>query len=66
MIAKLKGKVFNRIFIGSQWIYEVDTPVGNFLVYETNNHHREGVEEGQQVGMTWAGADIRLIQQRGQ
>lgn len=64
--AKLKGKVFNRIFIGSQWIYEVDTPVGNFLVYETNNHHSEGVEEGQQVGMTWAGADIRLIQQGGQ
>ncbi len=60
---KLKGKVINRIFLGSQWIYEVETELGEFLIYEANNTHREGTAEGQIVGLTWNNEDLRLIQQ---
>jgi putative spermidine/putrescine transport system ATP-binding protein len=60
---KLQGKVINRIFLGSQWIYEIETVAGEFLVYEANNNHREGVAEGQPVNLTWDDEDVRLIDQ---
>jgi len=58
---KLEGKVINRIFLGSQWIYEIDTAVGEFLVYEANNDRHKGIAEGQTVGLTWNDEDMRLI-----
>lgn len=59
---KLSGKVLNRIFLGSQWIYEVDTALGELLIYEANNHRSEGVDEGREIGLTWDDQDLRLIQ----
>lgn len=60
---KLTGKVINRVFLGSQWIYEVETVLGDFLIYESNNNHHDGVEEGQSVGLSWDSQDLRLIDQ---
>ncbi|MBY4676173.1 ABC transporter ATP-binding protein [Marinobacterium arenosum] len=60
---QLDGVVSNRVFLGNQWIYEVDTRLGEFLVFETNHNHREGAREGDRVGLTWDPVDLRVIQE---
>ncbi|SEF65140.1 ABC transporter ATP-binding protein [Marinobacterium lutimaris] len=58
---KISGKVSNRVFLGSQWIYEVQTPLGDFLIYESNNQKHDEIQEGETVGLSWDSQDMRLI-----
>tara|TARA_R110000764_G_scaffold53725_1_gene117004 strand:- start:7959 stop:9014 length:1056 start_codon:yes stop_codon:yes gene_type:complete len=60
---KINGKITNGIFLGSQWVYEVNTDLGEFLIYESNNNSHTGMARDQAVGLTWDNEDLRLIQQ---
>ena len=46
------GTVTNRFFLGSYWLFTVDTPVGAMLV-SVANHGAEPVAEGAAVSLAW-------------
>jgi putative spermidine/putrescine transport system ATP-binding protein len=59
---RLPGRVTSRFFLGSQWLYRLDSRAGEMLVC-CQNHGDEPLEEGAQVGIDWNTESIRFIQQ---
>jgi len=55
----LEGVVRARIFHGSQWLLQVETPAGRVSVIRQNNGERLP-QEGERVGLTWRVEDMRL------
>ncbi|ACD20845.1 ABC transporter ATP-binding protein [Paraburkholderia phytofirmans] len=58
--ARVRGRVFTRVFVGNQWLLEVETQFGKLKVAQTN----QGVpppEEGHNVGLTWSDDDLRML-----
>jgi putative spermidine/putrescine transport system ATP-binding protein len=56
------GTVGARIFLGNQWIFQVDTPLGEFIVTLQNTGH-ENVDEGHRVGLDWSSQEVRILPQ---
>ncbi|WP_343654068.1 ABC transporter ATP-binding protein [Paraburkholderia caribensis] len=59
---RLAGNVTSRFFLGSQWLYRLDSRVGEMLVC-CQNEGNEPFSEGAQVGIDWHSDSLRLIGQ---
>ena len=57
---QLAGRVRERFFLGSQWLYSVATPAGDIVVVCANDGTAPA-EEGQDVGLDWPAAQVRLL-----
>ena len=57
--AVLRGRVTARIFLGSQWLYQVDSSLGPVQVLHSNAGQPEA-QEGESIGLFWDGAHIQL------
>jgi len=56
----LQGKVRERFFLGSQWLYQVSTGVGELIVVCANDGDPPA-EEGMAVGLLWSPPQVRLL-----
>ena len=56
----LAGTVRERFFLGSQWLYQVSTAVGD-LVVVCPNDGAAPAEEGQLLGLDWPMQQVRLL-----
>ncbi|MVW71683.1 ABC transporter ATP-binding protein [Bordetella sp. 15P40C-2] len=57
---KLDGRVTTRYFLGSQWQYELDTPVGPLLMVTPNDGGAPHAP-GDMVGLDWADNTLRIL-----
>lgn len=55
---RLDGKIANRFFLGSYWLFNVETPVG-LLSVSVPNDGEEPPAEGAGVALDWAPASLR-------
>jgi len=60
--AIVHGSISARIFLGSHWLFHVDTPIGMMQVIQTNTVMPQ-VQEGDAVGLTWMLESARLLRQ---
>lgn len=51
-LGKMQGTLVSRVFFGSHWLYQIETPHGGILLYEQNNG-RNPTEDGAAVGLDW-------------
>ena len=58
---RLPATVTSRFFLGSQWLYRVDSRLGEVLVC-CQNEGTEPLPEGAAVGVDWNSEAIRFIQ----
>lgn len=56
----LAGKVDERFFLGSQWLYRVSTSIGELVVVSSNDG-QQPVEEGSSVGLDWTASQVRVL-----
>ncbi|ALZ85509.1 Fe3+/spermidine/putrescine ABC transporter ATP-binding protein [Pseudomonas oryzihabitans] len=54
---RLQGRVLTRFFLGSQWLYRLETTLGEVSVLRSNDG-QPPLDEGQNVGLHW---DDRLL-----
>ena len=57
---QLDGVVSARFFLGSQWLYHLDTPVGALVVASPNGDIVPLAEQGC-TGLAWAAASLRVL-----
>jgi len=57
---KLAGTVLTRYFMGSQWMYNVRTSVGELVVISPNDG-RPALHTGAQLGLDWAEGAARAL-----
>jgi putative spermidine/putrescine transport system ATP-binding protein len=56
----LNGTINAQIFLGNQWIFQIDTSIGEFVVVAQNTG-RQDAEEGQKVGLDWSPEEVRVL-----
>lgn len=54
------GVVTARFFMGSQWLYQLSTPLGELLVLCPNGD-QQPLEEGAHTGLSWALRSLRIL-----
>jgi len=57
---RLQGRVSERYFLGSQWLYALATPAGTLMALAPNDG-RDALAEGQACGLDWPDAALRLL-----
>ncbi|WP_118184481.1 ABC transporter ATP-binding protein [Paraburkholderia phosphatilytica] len=57
---RLDGRVTSRFFLGSQWLYRLDSRAGEMLVC-CQNEGNEPLAEGDHVGIDWHSDALRFI-----
>jgi putative spermidine/putrescine transport system ATP-binding protein len=57
---RLQGKVAIRYFLGSQWLYRIDTAIGELTVVRRNDGDPP-MAEGTAVGLDWQADLLRLL-----
>ena len=57
---RLPATVTSRFFLGSQWLYRVDCPLGEVLVC-CQNEGDEPIAEGRAVGIDWKREAVRFV-----
>jgi putative spermidine/putrescine transport system ATP-binding protein len=57
---RLDGQVASRFFLGSQWLFTIETPVG-LMTVSAPNQGGEPPTEGMPVGLDWATANLRTL-----
>ncbi len=57
---RLQGKVITRYFLGSQWLYRIETAIGELTVVRRNDGEAP-MEEGTAVGMDWQAGLLRVL-----
>ncbi len=57
---QIDGSISTRIFLGNQWVFQVDSDIGEFVVVGQNTG-REVVEEGHKVGLNWSEREVRVL-----
>jgi len=57
---RLSGTVNARFFLGSQWLFTIDTSIGTLNVVQPNNGAAMPAE-GDVVGLLWADEQLRLV-----
>ena len=57
---RLEGTVKARFFLGSQWLYQIDTALGLLTVTCANNESLP-LQEGQITGLNWSDAAMRVM-----
>ncbi|MBV8621687.1 MAG: ABC transporter ATP-binding protein [Curvibacter sp.] len=56
----LQGRVLECFFLGSQWLYRLQTPVGELLLV-TPNDGRPALAVGDDSGLDWPAHSVRLL-----
>jgi putative spermidine/putrescine transport system ATP-binding protein len=59
---QLAGAIKERFFLGSQWLYRVNTAAGEIVVLCPNDGAAPA-EETQSVGLDWSAQQVRLLQE---
>jgi putative spermidine/putrescine transport system ATP-binding protein len=59
-LGRIDGEVAERFFLGSQWLYRVDTAIGALAVLCPNDG-RTALETGQRTGIDWPVHCSRLL-----
>ena len=54
------GVVTARFFLGSQWLYQLSTPLGDLMVLSPNGDQLP-LEEGARTGLSWALRSLRIL-----
>ena len=57
---QLNGRVVSRFFLGSQWLYQIETQLGILLVVQTNSDE-EALSEHQETGLSWVPQSVRVL-----
>ncbi|CAG9183124.1 ABC transporter ATP-binding protein [Cupriavidus pampae] len=57
---RVDGRVAERFFLGSHWLYRLDTPLGE-LVAMSGNDGAVAVADGATTGITWDDASVRVL-----
>ena len=57
---RLDGRVRERFFLGSQWLYALQTALGELLVLSPNDG-RPALDEGEAAGLDWPDHCMRLL-----
>ena len=57
---RLEGRVSERFFLGSQWLYTVATDIGDMMVLAPNDGRPASVE-GQTLGLDWPAHCMRVL-----
>jgi putative spermidine/putrescine transport system ATP-binding protein len=57
---RLDGRVRERFFLGSQWLYALQTALGELLVLSPNDG-RPALDEDQTAGLDWPDHCMRLL-----
>ncbi|MDP2699779.1 ABC transporter ATP-binding protein [Thalassospira sp.] len=58
----LPARVLERIFLGDQWLFRLETTIGNLLVVRRNRGRREA-EPGETVHIAWLPEHLRILPQ---
>ncbi|KTS77432.1 spermidine/putrescine ABC transporter ATPase [Pseudomonas oryzihabitans] len=58
---RLQGRVLTRFFLGSQWLYRLETTLGELSVLRSNDG-LPPLDEGQDVGLHWDDALLRRLE----
>ncbi len=58
--ARVRGRLITRVFVGNQWLLEIDTELGKLRVVQAN-HGVPPPEEGSEVGVKWNDDDLRIL-----
>ena len=57
---RIDGRVRERFFLGSQWLYTLQTALGELQVLSPNDG-RAALDEGQDAGLDWPDHAMRLL-----
>lgn len=57
---QIDGSINTRIFLGNQWVFQISSDIGEFVVVSQNTG-REAVEEGHKVGLNWSELEVRIL-----
>ncbi|WP_341958314.1 ABC transporter ATP-binding protein [Pseudomonas sp. RC10] len=57
---RLQGRIITRYFLGSQWLYRIETPIGELTVVRRNNGDAP-MNEGTAVGLDWPSELLRVL-----
>ena len=57
---RLQGSVRSRVFLGNHWLLQVETSVGEMLVYRQSTGEAPP-EEGQAIGLDWLEGSLRVL-----
>ncbi|MCU1737494.1 MULTISPECIES: ABC transporter ATP-binding protein [unclassified Pseudomonas] len=58
---RLPGKILSRFFLGSQWLYRIDTVIGEITVVRRNDGSAP-LNEGTAVGLDWPAELLRVLE----
>ena len=56
----LNGRIAARFFLGSQWLYRVETKAGTLQVVSINTDTAP-LQENQETGLTWSSTSLRIL-----
>lgn len=62
--AIVRGRVGARAFLGSHWLFQVDTALGTVQSTQANSGLPR-CSEGDEVGLAWAAASVRIVAPQG-
>jgi putative spermidine/putrescine transport system ATP-binding protein len=57
---RLQGRILTRYFLGSQWLYRIDTSIGEVTVVRRNDGDAP-LNEGTAVGLNWPSELLRVL-----
>jgi putative spermidine/putrescine transport system ATP-binding protein len=57
---RLQGRILTRYFLGSQWLYRIDTAIGELTVVRRNDGDAP-LSEGTAVGLNWPSELLRVL-----
>lgn len=63
-VALVRGRISARAFLGSHWLFQIDTPLGTMQLTQANRGLARGAE-GDEVGLAWAAEHARIVAPRG-
>ncbi|MDR3659460.1 MAG: TOBE domain-containing protein, partial [Mycobacterium sp.] len=58
---RLPGRILSRFFLGSQWLYRIDTAIGELTVVRRNDGSAP-LNEGTTVGLDWPAELLRVLE----
>jgi putative spermidine/putrescine transport system ATP-binding protein len=56
----INGRIAARFFLGSQWLYRVETKAGTLQVVSINTDTAP-LQENQETGLTWSSSSLRIL-----
>jgi len=56
----INGRIAARFFLGSQWLYRIETKLGTLQVVSSNSDTAP-LQENQETGLTWSSTSLRIL-----